>query len=293
MSAVLLSCGGKADRKSENTKSASGKGAAEKKVAMKKVVPVAPMGTQTTAVKKGKPANKTGDAAKVPQRFTKLVHFLDLWNSLFNANEPVINQYKGMPILGLVTPALGLVTSPQYDMINSQNKDGRFEGKLLLAGKKAFIEKKGAVVTFGYRQTLEKDGYGPAAKKGDVKVEQGVADLDKGYYSVKMWTERAGKKISHNNYEFKKLADGSMICLYTADSTFRKRRTLTFIFLHNGKAKYDFVVAKGKKGVEFKDISFGVKGTLDKAGALKLAADSGYVVKKKGGIRAGALVLDK
>lgn len=284
---IFSSCGGKSDKEAGKKDNDQGNVSTALKTDMN------PGKTKTSKSKKTDSEPEKKSTSKEIKELKKLSHFLDMWTNLYKKNEPVINQYKGMPIMALVTPSAGLITASQYDLLNSKNADGRFEGKLVLAGTPAFVEKKGSTFTFGYKRTLEKDGFGESSKKGDLKVEQGKADLEKGYYSVKIWTERNGKKIAQSSYEFKKLVDGSMITLVTTDSTFRNKRHLSFIFLHNGKNKYDFVVGKGKKGMEFKDISFGPAGELNKDSALKLLNESGFELDKKGGIKDGNLVLDK
>ncbi|MBU1496630.1 hypothetical protein KKF34_07105 [Myxococcota bacterium] len=286
-SMILASCGGKSGKESEKKENGPGKSEPSMKAEMGSAKK-----DEAPVKKVDKKVDKKSSSKEIKE-LKKIGHFLDMWNDLYSKNEPVINKYQGMPIMALVTPVMGLVTSPQYDLLNSNNADGKFEGVLILAGKKAFVEKKGAILTFGYTYTLDKDKFGDSNKKGDVKVEQGKADLGKGYFSLKTWTERGGKKVAQSNYEFKKLADGSMIALVTTDSSFRNKRHQSFIFLHNGKAKYDFVVGKGKKGMEFKEVSFGPSGELNKDSALKLLNDSGFQLDKKGGIKDGNLVVDK
>jgi hypothetical protein len=201
-----------------------------------------------------------------------------------------------MPIMALVTPPLTFVASVQFDMLNPTNRDGRFEGKLLLAGYRGFVEKAGSRVTFGYDDNLAKDGFGPGAKAGDHLAAGGSLDLDKAYYICETSTERAGKKIARTYHEFKRLDDGSMICLALAGQTYDFRGNEEpkddAIFLHNGPGRYDFVVAKGKNGPGFKAVSFADQGDLTKAQALGLLQAAGYVIEASGGIQGGKLVLD-
>jgi hypothetical protein len=196
-----------------------------------------------------------------------------------------------------VTPALAFASGVQYDMLNLQNSDGRFEGKLVLAGHNGFEEKKGAAITFGYDRTLEKNGFGPTAKAGDRLVENGSAELDKEFYRSEKYTERAGKKINRDYTEFKRLGDGSMICLAFNGHTINVRGDNEIgdevIYLHNGKDQYDFVIGKGKLGPNFKTISFVDNGDLTKAQAIELFKKAGYTLDKVGGITDGKLALDK
>ena len=227
----------------------------------------------------------------------KISDMSDAWNDLYKQNEAVLNGYDGMPIMGLVTPPLTFVATVQFDLLNMDNKDGRVEGKLMFAGYNGFVEKSNGRITFGYDHKLEKDGFGPAAKAGDRTVENGSLDLGKEYYVSETFTERAGRKISREYHEFKRLGDGSMICLAFGGQTLDMRGndalSSDVIFLHNGKGRYDFVIAKAKAGTEFKIISFAEKGDLTKAQAIELIKAAGFEIETSGGIQGGKLVLDK
>jgi hypothetical protein len=121
--------------------------------------------------------------------------------------------------------------------------------------------------------------------------------LDKEHYISEMFTERAGRKISRSYTEFKRLGDGSMICLAFSGQTINVRGDEDIsddvIFLHNGTNQYDFVIAKGKTGPEFKNISFADKGDLTKEQAIGLFKTAGYAIDQTGGIKDGKLVVDK
>lgn len=240
---------------------------------------------------------KPAPDAAAPKEMKKLGDFADAWTSRYQANEAVINAYEGMPMLELVTPALALAIGPQFDLLNPGGADGRFDGQLIVAGKKGFVEKKGSVLTFGYSHTLDKDGFGPTAKKGDVQILEGSAELAKGSISLRNRTERDGKKITASQTEYRLLPDGSMLCLslngHSLDGKGDPSKFSNFIFLHNGDKKYDFVVAKAELGPELPALSLAEKGDLDKAKAVALATESGFKVEKSGGITDGKLVLDK
>jgi len=236
-----------------------------------------------------------GDTAK--KEMKKLGDFVEAWTSRYNKNEAAINAFEGMPVMELVTPAITLAIGPQFDLLNGSMADGRFEGQLVLAGKKGFIEKKGSALTFGYTHTLEKDGFGPTSKKGDVQTLNGSADLTQGTILFRQWTERGGKKITATQTEYRLLPDGSMICLslngHSIDGKGDPSKFSNFIFLHNGAGKYDFVVGKAELGPEFPSVTMAEKGDLDRTKAAALAKASGYAVEKIGGIVDGKLVLEK
>jgi hypothetical protein len=228
---------------------------------------------------------------------TKVKDMSEAWSALYAQNEKAINDYEGMPIMGLVTPPLTFATGVQFDLLNTNDADGRFDGQLLLAGYKGFEEKKGSNVTFGYDQKLEKDGFGPTAKAGDRVAGNGSFDLAKEHYILEEYTERAGKKIVRSHCEFKRLPDGSILCLSLFGSSINAKGDEELsdevIYLHNGIGRYDFVIGKAKTGPEFKALSFVDKGDLTKEQALELVKTSGYTIETSGGIKDGKLVLDK
>ena len=263
-----------------------------------------------SACGKGKPEPaRSGEAAAAaplaPARATmpegtrilKIGDMANAWSDLYKGNEKAINDYQGMPIMGLVTPPLAFAAAVQFDIMNLNNQDGRFEGKLMLAGYKGFVEKAGTQVSFGYDDTLQKDGFGPGAKAGDRQAASGSLALDTEYFAWESFSERAGKKIDRSRTEFKRLADGSMICLAVSGHSFNFRGEEDArgeaIFLHNEAGRYDFIIAKAKTGPEFKAISFADQGDLTKAQALELFKAAGYEIDKSGGIQGGNLVLDK
>lgn len=235
--------------------------------------------------------------APAATRILKVTDMANAWNALYNGNEKAINGYQGMPIMGLVTPPLAFAAAVQFDMMNPNNQDGRFTGKLMLAGYQGFVEKAGTTLTFGYDETLQKDGFGPGAKAGDRQAANGSLALDQEYFIWESFSERAGKKIDRSYTEFKRLGDGSMICLALSGHSFNFRGEEEArgeaIYLHNGAGRYDFVVAKGKTGPEFKNISFAGQGDLTKEQARGLFQAAGYDIEKSGGILGGLLVLDK
>jgi hypothetical protein len=243
------------------------------------------------------PADNPVAAAPAKSGFQKIGDMSDAWSDLYKNNEAVINRYDGMPIMELVTPPLTFLSSVQYDMLNSDNKDGRFEGRLMLAGYQGFVEKAGAKITFGSDHTLEKDGFGPSAKAGDRMVEKGSFALDQELYISETFTERAGSKITRGYTEFKRLGDGSIICLAFSGQTINGKGDEAIsddvIFLRNGKNQYDFVIANAKTGPEFKSISLADKGDLTKEQAIELFKTAGYAADQTGGIKDGKLVVDK
>ena len=237
------------------------------------------------------------DVAPVAAKGLKnIAAFSHSWSELYKGNEKVINAYEGMPIMELVTPPVTFAGSVMYDLLNVEQKEGKFEGTLL-SGSKGIAERKGEKITFGSERVLGKDGFGQSAKKGDRVVDSGWVDLGVKYYADESYTEREGKKIMRSYCEFKMLGDGSMICVSMSGQTFNARGeevlSDSVIYLHNGKNQYDFVVGKAKTGPAFKSMSFSVMGDLSKEKALEAFKAAGYTIEKSGGITDGKLVVDK
>lgn len=227
----------------------------------------------------------------------KIGDMADAWTALYKQNEAAINSYEGMPIMGLVTPPLTMAAATQFDIMNINNQDGSFEGKMMLAGYKGFVKRSGSMIDFGYDDTLQKDGFGPAHKVGTRVKCSGELDLASEYFTSHTSNEQQGKEIDRNFTQFKRLADGSMICLAMSGRACNMRGDAIpsddAIYLHNGPGRYDFVIAKGKNGPGFTVISFAEKGDLTKAQALELLRAAGYEIEKSGGLQNGKLVLDE
>jgi hypothetical protein len=258
--------------------------------------PQAPAGGSAAAPQPAAgPAASTAAAAR--SGIQKISDMANAWSAIYSQNEKAINDFQGMPIMGLVTPPLAFVAAVQFDMMNPGNRDGRFEGKLMLAGYQGFVEKSGAKITFGYDEKLAKDGFGPNARAGDRMAASGSLALDKEYFVWETSSERAGKKTERSYYEFKRLGDGSMVCLALSGQAFNFRGDAEpkddAIYLHNGPGRYDFVIAKAKTGPGFNAISFADKGDLTKEQALALFKAAGYAIETSGGIEGGKLAVDK
>jgi hypothetical protein len=217
------------------------------------------------------------------------------WNEVYNQNEAAINKYDE-PIMELVTPGLEFVSGVQYDLLNMDNKDGHFEGELMMAGFPGVLERKGSKMSFGYDYIRDEDGFGPSAKAGDRIVEDGNCDLGKGTYVTETFTERNGQKIERSYSEFKRFKNGEMICLRTTSFSlnFRGEADLsnTCTYIKAGKDKFDFVIGKATQGPAFEKLSFIDKTDLSKDDARKMMEAAGYQIEKSGGIAGGTLVVD-
>ncbi|MDD3852975.1 MAG: hypothetical protein PHD40_04905, partial [Syntrophomonadaceae bacterium] len=230
----------------------------------------------------------SSSAEKSSSGFTKISDMADAWNEAYGWHEKAINDYEGMPLLELASAGLTFVSGVQYDLLNLENKNGHFEGELMLAGYPAFLDKKGNQLTFGYDIVLEEDGFGPKQKTGDRKVENGTFQLDKEYYVADCYTERAGQKIERTYSEFLRLKDGSMMCFdmsgYTIDAKGDESTSNKAVFIKISKDKLDVVIGKATTGTEFKTLSLAGKKDLTKEQAIEIFETAGYAIETTGGV---------
>ena len=236
------------------------------------------------------------EVASGDSKLETIADFADLWTNLFNENERVINEYDGMPIMALVLPGTCFISGVQYDLLNMENKDGRYEGELMFAGYKGFIEKDGSNLTFGYDDVLDKDGFGPSAKAGDRKVETGNCDLENVYFFEESYSERNGSQFLRSTSEFRQEKDGSISCFVlngnSIDIKGDEAISNEAVFIRNGKDQYDFVVAKAEVGPNFEIIPLKDRKDMTKEKAIQVFQDAGYVLEMSGGIVDGKLTLD-
>jgi len=283
---LLAACGGGSDSGTPTTNSTPAAQSTPADSAQSSAKPAA-----TDASKAAAPA--TNASKSDAQTITA---FSNEWSALNKKHEKAINSYDGMPIIEIVAPGLAFVTGVQYDLLNSGNQDGRFEGKLVLAGFDGFIEKKGTGMTFGYDHVLDKDGFGPTQKTGDRTVENGSFDAKEGYFKTERFTERGGQKIRSDYTEIKRLKDGSMLCLdlsgHTLNAKGDQKPGNTFTFMHVRNDGLDFVVASAAKGTDFAAISFADQGEMTKAAAIELFTKVGYKIEKTGAVKDNMFVVD-
>lgn len=247
----------------------------------------------------GEPAAPAAAGDKAEQQsssdFKQISDFADAWNAAYEQNEAAINSYE-VPIMELVTPGTEFITGVQYDLLNMENKDGRFEGELMMAGFPGFVEKDGSKITFGYDYTRDEDGFSPSMKAGNRLIENGSCDLAAEIYQTESYTERNGEKVQRSYSEFKRLKNQDMICLVTNGSSFNLREEAdpanTCIYIKAGKDKFDFVIGKATVGPAFEKLSFVDKSDLTKDDARKLMEAAGYQIEQTGGISGGTLVVD-
>jgi 5-hydroxyisourate hydrolase-like protein (transthyretin family) len=233
---------------------------------------------------------------KTAGKIDTITKFSDALTTEQKKTENIINDYEGMPIMELFTPQLNLTSGVFYDVLNIDNKDGRFEGKFALSGHDGYIEKKGNISNFGYDYIVAEDNQNGKGK-GDHLVESGVFDSDKQYYKSEQYTERDGKKISVSYTEFQRLADGTFLVLQSEGNAFDSRgeevNSNKFIYLVIGEGRYDFVIAKADIGPSFVPVLLSDKGEMTKEQANELFKSSGWKIEQTGGIKDGKLVKDQ
>lgn len=243
----------------------------------------------------GKSANTEKTDKQSPSKFQKISDYADAWTTLYSQNEAAINNNDDV-IMELVTPATEFISGVQYDLLNMENRDGRFEGELMMAGFPGFLDRSGSKMSFGYDYIREENGFAPSMKAGDRIVEDGKCDLAKGWYQTEKFTERNGQKIDRSYSEFKRIKTGEMIYLGTTSYRLNSRQEAdlsnTCTYVKAGKDKYDFVIGKAAKGPAFEKLTFIDKDDLSKDEARQMMEAAGYKIDKSGGIAGGTLVVD-
>jgi len=226
--------------------------------------------------------------------FKTITDITNYWSDLYSVNEAVLNAYEGMPIMETVTPALCFITGVQYDMLNVNNIDGRFEGELMLAGFQGFVDKNGSNLTFGYDDKLKEDGFSPSMKAGDRQVENGSCNLEKGYFFSDSYTERDGVMIDRTTSEFKVQEDGSMCTIVmsgrTLDYNNEESFSTSYIFIRNGKGQYDIAVASAAIGTDYTFLT--LKDNMTKEDAIAAFEAAGATIESNAGISEGAFALE-
>ena len=221
--------------------------------------------------------------------------FADAWNSAYSLNEAAINSYEGA-IMELATPGLEFVSGVQYDLLNMENKNGRYEGELMLAGLPAFVEKDGANINFGYDTIRDEDGFSPSMKAGDRLVEKGICDLAKATFETETFTERNGQKVNRSYSQFKQLKNKDMICLvtnsYSINALQEANLSNTCTYIKAGKDKFDFVIGQATQGPAFEKLPLLDKDDLSKDEARQLMEAAGYQIKDSGYVENGTLVVE-
>ena len=93
----------------------------------------APEAEPTKEKPSGVPGPKSG--------FEKINDIADAWNALYSQNEKAINDYEGMPLWNWYRRGLHCYRC-QYDLL-TDNKDGCFEGTLMLPGLTVLLKRQG------------------------------------------------------------------------------------------------------------------------------------------------------
>lgn len=183
--------------------------------------------------------------------------------------------------------------SAQYDLFNKDNKNGRFEGKLL-GMYPGFIQKKDSELTFGYEDIQTEDSF--PLKTGDKHVHNGRCDLDKKFLEQEWLAISGENKISRTYMEFKEVKKGEIVCLRTEgckfDEMLKEEPWTTCVYIRVDKDKMDFVLGKSTLGADFEKLSIADKGVLTKNETVKMMEDAGFKIEKTGGIASGKAFID-
>lgn len=234
------------------------------------------------------PATPKPDNSSKSKGFDKISDFIDAVSEIDGIHEEVINGYEDMPVIEIPAAFMPLATASMYELLNMDNKDGRFEGIGMVSGYQEFIEKNGRVFSFGRDDVREKDGFTPYDKAGDRLVENGSFDGDKKLFQTESYSERNGALIQKIRVYCLLTNDDTVILLYQFGNNFDSRgesiKAGHAVFLTVSKNHYDFVLAKNTEGADFQVLPFNIT-TIEEA--EKLFTDSGYKIDKTGGIYDG------
>ncbi len=246
--------------------------------------------TETVNVTKSESNTGKVDSGKVDT----LTAYTDAWTELYSNHEKAVNNYTGMPILSLVMVALPLANSIFYSLLDLDNVDGNFSGKIGFGEREGFYNKSGDTVKFGQDTIRKADGMMANDKLGDRVLTDGLFEAGKGYFRLDDSVMRDGKTISRTYTEFIRKEDGSFLCLNQVfsdlDYNSNESKTNTFTFISISKNTYDFVTATGVAGVEGKLCILTEGMTIEDATSQFL--DLGYVINETGGIQNGVFVVD-
>lgn len=236
----------------------------------------------------------TGGSAPSADGLKSITDIVNEWSRLSSLHEEAVNGYDNMDNmflpLQLVGPELTLAMLAQYDLLNINNDNGRFDGTLMLNGHPAFEERNGAKIVFGSDFTIPDDGNSYSYEPGDRLVENGEADLSKAWLKSEDTVEHDGTKISRNYIEIIKMSDGGMALLYFSGRVSDNGPATDVVFLRASESAYEYVVASSQVGIEFDILSIG--NGFDKAQALSVLQGAGYTVTESGSDVNGKLVAD-
>lgn len=229
----------------------------------------------------------------VEGKIDSLEAFTDAWTDLYAYHESTINAYTGMPIISLVVVAMPLANSLFYSLLNLDEVDGNFSGRIGFSDTEGFYNKSGDIIEFGQDNIRAEDGFTPNDLAGDRILTDGYFDVSKGYFRMNDTVMRNDKAFSRTYTEFIRSDDGAFLCLYQVSSDIdhsgneKNYNALTFISM--SKTQYNFVNAEGTDGTAGALLELREGMTVEEATQLFL--ESGYTISESGGIEDGVFVV--
>ena len=244
---------------------------------------------ESEEVPKGAALNNSVITGKIDN----LTEYTEAWTELYSVHESTINAYTGMPIMSLVMVGMPLANAIFYSLLNLDNVDGNFSGKIGFSDAEGYYNKSGDFMEFGQDNIRAEDGFVPNDLAGDRILTEGSFDASKGYFIMDDSTMRNDQVILRTKTEFIRSEDGAFVCLYQVagdmeqSGNANKYNLLTFIFM--SETQYEFVNAEGTIGVDGKILKLTEGMTVEEATQLFL--DSGYTISETGGIEDGVFVV--
>ncbi len=218
------------------------------------------------------------------------------WYRLYALYRDAIDAYNqadpDMMLSPLNNAEIPFILGSEYDMLNSQGADGRFEGVLGYTNTKGFTEKSGHLLSFGREVVREFDGFSIAERKGDLEQEEGSLDLLAGHMVARRVVKRGETEIERDYYEYRLLQDGGMVLtaiwgdLYNFQGDEANRTEA--VYMRVTEAGLDFFTARGSAGVKFTQVSLG-EGDFTPEEAAKAFENAGFAIQTSGSVKDGVV----
>ncbi len=197
-----------------------------------------------------------------------------------------------MALTPLNNAEIPFILGSGYDLMNGQGIDGRFEGMLGFTNRQAFLEKNGALLSFGNEFVRDYDGFSIAERKGDLEREEGSLDLHAGHMVYRRAVTRGETEIERDYYEYRLLKEGGMILtaiwgdLYNFQGDEANRTEA--VYMRMTEAGLDFFTARANAGAAFTTVALG-EGESNPEEAAKAFEDAGFTIQLSGGAKDGAV----
>ena len=235
---------------------------------------------------KGQPGERLG--------LTGLLDYSWAWYDLYTRhNDPIdaYNEENYMELYALTDINMPFIASHEYEELNKEHSDGRFEGNLPYSGYAAFVEQAGHLIDFGFEFEKTWDGMSIAEMKGDLVKEVGRLDVVAGHMTDERTITRDGVKIERDTYEYRLTGDGAIaIAIWGDVYTFQgdELNQTKAVYMHLTESELEFLVASAFMGIQFTPVPLG-EGDMTPDEAAQSLEAVGFTIQTRGGVRDGVL----